>query len=214
MVLPALNLHEVPENVSDYAAALCEPLACVCRCLLDPAVINAGDNVLVSGPGAMGLLAVQVALSQGARVTAAGLAKDGERLRLAESFGASTLTEPPVPCSFDVVVECSGSESGAATCLSAAKPSAKYVSVGIFGRPVTIDFDMVLYKELTITSGFATTPTAWRRAMSLLRQNKIDLEPLVGQIARLEDFESVLAHVRAGSGLKTVFDPRRSTVKR
>jgi L-iditol 2-dehydrogenase len=214
MVVPALNLHEVPEHISDHAAALCEPLACVCRCLLDPAVMNVGDDVLVTGPGAMGLLAAQVALAQGARVVVAGLPKDGERLKLAENFCASTLTEPPVPRSFDVVIECSGSAAGAAACLSAAKPSARYVGVGIFGRPVTIDFDMVLYKELTITSGFATTPTAWRRAMSLLHQKQIDLEPLVGRVARLEDFESVLAEVRAGSGLKTVIDPRRGAVSR
>jgi L-iditol 2-dehydrogenase len=209
MLVPALNLHEVPDNVSDHAAALCEPLACVCRCLLDPPLINAGDRVLVVGPGAMGLLAAQVALAQGAEVTVAGLSKDADRLTAAQGFGAAVTIERPEPRSFDVVVECSGSAGGAATCLAAVRPSGRYVAIGIFGRPVTVDLDAVLLKEITITSGFASTPDAWRRAIGLLAQGRVDLEPIVGRIARLEEFREVFDELRTGAGLKTLFIPKR-----
>jgi L-iditol 2-dehydrogenase len=209
MLVPALNLHEVPDNVSDRAAALCEPLACVCRCLLDPPLINAGDRVLVVGPGAMGLLAAQVALAQGAEVTVAGLPKDADRLTVAEGFGAATTTERPEQRSFDVVVECSGSAGGSATCLAAARPAGRYIAIGIFGRPVTVDLDAVLLKELTITSGFASTPDAWRRAIGLLAQGRVDLEPIVGRIARLEEFREVFDELRTGAGLKTLFVPNQ-----
>ena len=69
LVLPAANLHRVPEWLEDAAATLCEPLACVCNALLDPAVVGAGDEVLVIGPGAIGLLAAQVARACGGRST-------------------------------------------------------------------------------------------------------------------------------------------------
>jgi len=208
LIVPALNLHEVPAHVSDHAAALCEPLACICRCLLDPPVINAGDRVLVVGPGAMGLLAAQVSLAQGAQVTLAGLERDADRLTIAERLGATVITESPGESAFDVVVECSGSAGGAAACLRAARPWSRYVAVGIFGRPVTIDLDTVLLKELTITSGFASTPGAWRRGMALLAQRRVDLEPLVGRTAPLEEFNQVFQELRGGAALKTVFVPR------
>lgn len=205
--VPAINLHRVPDHVSDHAAALCEPLACVCRCLLDPAVISAGDRVLVVGPGAMGQLAVQVALAQGAEVDLAGLPRDAERLALAESWGARGLDTSPAEAAYDVVIECSGSGAGAAACLRAARPTGSYIAIGIFGHPVSVDLDAILLKELTVTSGFASTPDAWRRAMALLEQRRVDLEPLVGRRAALEEFASVFAEVRDGTALKTVFVP-------
>lgn len=207
MVLPALNLHEVPAAVSDRAAALCEPLACVCRCLLDPPVISSGDQVLVCGPGPMGLLSAQVALAQGAQVTVSGLDRDADRLKVAASLGARILTQTPPPKAFDVVIECSGSAGGAASCLTAARPHGRYVAVGIFGKPVTVDLDAILLKELTVTSGFASTPGAWDRAIALLEQQRVNLEPLVGRTASLSEWPSVFEELRAGQGLKTVFVP-------
>ncbi|HEX5781623.1 MAG TPA: alcohol dehydrogenase catalytic domain-containing protein, partial [Solirubrobacteraceae bacterium] len=83
VVLPARNLHRVPEGLADEAAALSEPLACVCNSLLDPPAVRPGDDVLVIGPGAIGLIAAQVARACGGRVTVRGTERDGPRLALA-----------------------------------------------------------------------------------------------------------------------------------
>jgi hypothetical protein len=40
LVLPARNLHRVPDSLPDAAAALSEPLACVCNSLLDPSAVQ------------------------------------------------------------------------------------------------------------------------------------------------------------------------------
>jgi L-iditol 2-dehydrogenase len=175
----------VPDTVSDHAAALCEPLASMCRCLLDPARVNAGDHVLVMGPGAMGLLSAQVARAQGATVVLSGLPSDELRLAVARELGIDTATQQAADESYDVVIECSGSAGGAASALRASKRGGRYVAVGIFGKPIVVDLDAVLYKELTLTSGFASTPQSWRRAIALLRNRQVALEPLVGRIAAL-----------------------------
>ena len=90
VVVPATLLHRVPDGVSDHAAALTEPLACVCHLLLDPPVAGAGDRVLVTGPGPMGLLAAQVARACGATVTVVGLPADAPRLAVASGLGFAT----------------------------------------------------------------------------------------------------------------------------
>src|SRR5215218_4187190 len=51
LLVPAHNLHRIPDKLDAHAAALAEPLACVCNCLLDPQVVAAGDRVLIVGPG-------------------------------------------------------------------------------------------------------------------------------------------------------------------
>lgn len=207
LVLPAINLHVLPETVGDLDGVLSEPLACVAQCLLDPPIVNAGDRVLVTGPGAMGQLSAQVARAQGGAVTLAGLERDADRLAVAASLGIATTTTPPETEAYDVVIECSGSAPGAAAALRAARRGGRYVQVGIFGREVSLPFDLVLYKELVVTSGFASTPTSWRRAVALIQQRAVTLGPLVTGRVPLVDWSDAFEAAATGEGIKTVVIP-------
>jgi L-iditol 2-dehydrogenase len=207
VVMPVINLHALPEWLGEYDGALSEPLACVTHCLLDPPLINAGDRVFVTGPGAMGQIAAQVAKAAGGEVTLAGLPKDGDRLAVAEDLGIHTTTGAVDEAAFDVVIECSGSAPGAAAAFRAARRGARYVQVGIFGRDVPLPFDQVLYKELQVSSGFASTPTSWRRAIALITQKRVTLGPLVTKRVPLSQFTEALTAAEHGEGLKTVVVP-------
>ncbi|MFZ0015470.1 MAG: alcohol dehydrogenase catalytic domain-containing protein [Acidimicrobiia bacterium] len=211
IVVPVRNLWEIPGHVGRHAGALAEPLACVAQCLLDPPVVNPGDRVLITGPGTMGLLTAQVARASGGTVTVAGLERDRSRLELAASLGLGTLllddASQPLQEQFDVVCECSGAEPAAAYALEQVKKGGRYIQVGIFGRPVTVSLDQVLYKELTVTSGNASTPRSWGRAIALLEAGLVDLDPLITEVAPLGDWERVFDAVRSGDGLKYVISP-------
>lgn len=204
---PAINVHVLPATITGVAGALSEPLACACHCLLDPPVIGAGDRVLVIGPGAMGQLSAQVAKACGADVTLVGLERDAARLAVAARRGIATSTSRPEPDAFDVVIECSGSAGGAAVALGAARRGGRYVQVGIFGRPVEIALDTVLYKELRVSSGSASTPASWRRAIALIHGDAVDLASLITNQVPLPEWESAFADVSAGAGVKTVIVP-------
>ena len=56
-------------------------------------------------------------------------------------------------------------------------------------------------------SGFAANPGAWRRAMRLLAEDAVQLEPLISEAAELADFERVFARSRAADGVKFVLVP-------
>jgi L-iditol 2-dehydrogenase len=207
VVMPVINLHALPELPGDLDGVLSEPLACVAQCLMHPSLVNPGDRVLVTGPGAMGQLSAQVARAQGGIVLLAGLEKDASRLAIAESIGIETTDAVPDEGAFDVVIECSGSAPGAATALRAAKRGGRYVQVGIFGREVTLPMDLVLYKELSISSGFASTAASWRDAMLLIENGLVTLTPLVTRRVPIDDFPAALAAAAAGEGIKTVVIP-------
>ncbi|HEY5334018.1 MAG TPA: alcohol dehydrogenase catalytic domain-containing protein [Solirubrobacterales bacterium] len=209
MRIPARNLHSVPPGVEDYAASLLEPLACVVNCLCDPSVVNAGDRVLVTGPGPIGMLAAMVARASGGEVTVAGLAKDADRLAVAERLGFGALGDDSWQGEeFAVTVECSGSAGGVAACLRSTERGGRLVVIGLAGREVSIPFDEVCYRELTVTSGFASIPRSWRRSLALLGEGAVDLGALVSRAAPLGEWEDAIAEVRAGQGMKVVFDPR------
>lgn len=205
--VPVERVHELPAGVGDHAAALCEPLACVCHLLLDPPVVNVADEVVVFGPGPMGLLAAQVARAAGGRVTVVGLPADAPRLAVAQELGFPVAHEQPDE-SADVVVECSGHPGGATAALGAARRGGRYVAVGIFGSAVTVPLDQVLYKELTLTSGFAATAASWRRALAVLEAGLVDLDRLISSVEPLSQWPRVFAELSRSDRLKVVFDPR------
>jgi L-iditol 2-dehydrogenase len=211
LVIPVRNLHRIPDWLEIHAASLAEPLACVCHSLCDPPIVSPGDQVLVAGPGPVGLLAAQVTRACGGMVLVVGIARDEVRLAAARQLGFrtaladdTTWREP-----FDVVVECSGSQAGIRTCLELARRGGRYVQIGLAGRDVTVPFDLICYRELTITSGNASTPQSWRRAMALIEGRQVQLEPLVTEVAPLDEWERVFDETSTGKGIKYVFDPRK-----
>jgi L-iditol 2-dehydrogenase len=210
VVVPAANLHRIPPWLDEHAAVLIEPLACVCHCLCEPAAVFPGDDVLVTGPGPVGLLAAQVAAALGGRVLVVGLPRDGVRLAAARGLGLETaLAEELLEEErFHTVVECSGTAGGATACLLNARRGGRYVQVGVMGRRVSLPIDAVFQKELVVTSGFASTARSWRRALEFVEDRRLELEPLVSAVRPLDAWQRVFDDLRAGRGVKYVFDPR------
>jgi L-iditol 2-dehydrogenase len=217
MVIPVRNLHRLPDNVGDAAGALCEPLACVCQSLCDPSVVEPGDDVLVTGPGTMGLLAAQVARAEGGRPLLVGLERDALRLEAGRKLGFDTAAaddEKTIAAlgggyGPQVVIECSGAGPAMAAGLRAVARGGRYVQIGQTGSDVSVPLALVSFKEIRITGGFASTPHSWRRSMELLRRNLVQLDPLVTEIAGLGDWERIFKSTAVAGGVKYVFDPRR-----
>jgi L-iditol 2-dehydrogenase len=208
VIVPAGNLHCFPRSLSPHAAALAEPLACVCHCLLDPAAVEPASAVLVLGPGPIGLLAGQVARAAGAAVTIAGLPTDQARLELARELGFETTGDPPGDEGWDVVIECAGSAAAAVAGLTATRRGGRFVQVGIYGGPAEVPLDHILLKEIELRTGFASTPASWRRAMGLIASEAVSLAPLVTSVIPLAAYQQAIDDLRAGRGAKIVFDPR------
>jgi L-iditol 2-dehydrogenase len=178
----------------------------VCNSLLDPSAVQPGDDVLVIGPGAIGLIAAQVARAGGGRVTVRGTERDGTRLELARRLGFDT-SVGGTPPEADVVVECSGAGPGIADGLRAARRRGLIVQMGLRGADVTIPYDLICFHELTVSAGFASNPASWRRATALLEAGTIALEPLVTEVVPLADWRRAFDASRAGEGVKFVLAP-------
>jgi L-iditol 2-dehydrogenase len=154
----------------------------------------------------MGLLSVQVALAAGARVTCAGLPADTARLAIARRFGAEVTTEVAEEA-YDVVIECSGSAGGIASAFQAVRRGGRYVQVGIHGKVVAVPFDTVLYKEVEVSSGFASTPRSWRRALTLVEDRRVELSGLVTHHLPLDDWKTAFDLVGSPDAVKVVLLP-------
>lgn len=208
LLVPVKNLHRIPDWLDEHAAALAEPLACVCNCLCDPTEISPGDRVLVTGPGPVGLLAAQVARAAGAAPILMGLASDTARLEIGRKLGIEVAIAGEPIGEIDVAMECSGHPAAVIAALNALRPGGGYVQIGIFGREVGIPMDRFLLKEISFRTGFASTPPSWRRAMSLIERRLVVFEPLLSAVVPLSEWEAVFNDLRSARSLKIVFDPR------
>jgi len=160
------------------------------------------------------LRAAQVLRSQGARVTISGMPADRRRLDIAASLGlavvdAADLSDATPAGGFDVVADASGNERGIDAGLRAVRKGGHYVQVGLTGKPISVDIDLVCLKELVVTSGFASTPRSWRRLERLVADGHVVLDPLVTDVLPLSDWQTAFERTRPADGLKLVLDPRR-----
>jgi L-iditol 2-dehydrogenase len=208
LAVPAGNLHRIPDWLDAAVASMAEPLACCCQSLLDPDRVGPGDEALVVGPGPIGLLAAQVARAAGAQVHVRGTPRDAARLAAARALGlATSTTEDGSAGTFDVVIECSGHEAGMTFALESARRGGRYVQIGLAGKRVSIPFDLVCFGELTVTSGNASTPASWARALDLIAERRVDLAPLLTAAVPLEEWADAFAATRSGAGIKYVLVP-------
>lgn len=220
LVVPARNIHALPENVDFRAGALTEPLACVVHATLTTPTVTPGDVAVIAGPGAIGLLTLQVVKAAGATAVMLGTDVDEHRLELAHALGADhvvnvqrsdpaalvrDLTEGGLGA--DVVYECAGAGAAAQQLLTLVRRRGRYVQVGLFGKPVAWDLDQLVYKELTATGSNASTPPSWLRAIELLRTGKVRTAPLITHTFPVTEWAKGFATFEDRAGVKTLFTP-------
>ena len=83
-----------------------------------------------------------------------------------------------------------------------------YVQVGLAGRPITFDIDLICLRELRVTSGFAHTPRSWRRVEQLVADGHVVLDPLVSDVLPLSAWQTAFERTRRADGLKLMHRPR------
>ena len=218
-VVPENRVYLLPDNVDFVTAALTDPSACVYHAVQDLTGVSAGDMVLISGCGAMGLFSVQYVKANGGTVIITGLDQDSKRLALAKEFGAdhiinvsetnliSEVNRITDHMGVDIVLECSGNEKAAADCLTLLRRQGKYTQIGIFGKPISVDLDRVLYGEIKMIGSFSQKNTGWKAALKLASLGKINAKDLVTDILPLEEWEQGFKRSFEGKAIKVVFKP-------
>lgn len=218
-VVPAGRVHKIPDNVSDIAATMAEPLACVCHAVYDLCKIVPGDLVLVSGPGSIGLMAMQVAKAHGATVIISGTKIDVERLEMAKKLGADytvniqeeSLEELVNKLSgnygVDVVLECSGSAPGINSALNLIKKRGYYTQIGLTGKKIEFDIEKICYKELHFSGSLGSRNHSWRTALRLLSEGRVNLEPLADPILPLAEWQTAFDRFEKKQGCKFLLTP-------
>lgn len=218
LLVPQQNIHHLPDHVDEQAGALTEPLACCVRAF-ELTRVEPGETVVVSGPGAIGLLTAQIVKAAGGRLIVLGTNADEARLETARQLGADavfnvqTVDTPTLirdmtsGLGADVVFECSGVAASAQNCLNIVRRRGRYAQVGLFGKPITWDLEQVCYKELQVSGSNATVPSAWRKAVNLLAGGQVQTKPLITTVLPITEWRQAFNLFEQRHGLKIILTP-------
>ncbi len=184
-------LIPVPEGLTLKLAALTEPLSVAEHCIGNRSTIGEGSNVVVSGPGIIGLLCAISARSRGANVLLSGTERDEPtRLRAAREIGFETLVVGPgfvtldeqvhqsFPEGADALVEASGSNLALSESWNSVRPNGIVTAVALYSRAIELDVTQFLRKQIDLRTSYASSKDDYLKAFGLLQAGAVDLDVL------------------------------------
>lgn len=178
----AQYLRPVPENLSNKVAALCEPMAIAVHAVDRTPEVTRGRNVLVQGPGSIGLFVAIACKEKGAEVVLSGLAGiDDRRLEIARLFGLTPhyAGKESLPERFDVVFECAGSLSAIEHAFQHLQKGGACVHVALYEQPATLFLTDVVRNEWTIRTAYGCQTEDYTHSFRLLEKYRPQLESVV-----------------------------------
>jgi len=215
LAIPAENVFKLPDNVSDEIAAIFDPFGNACHTALSFDMV--GEDVLITGAGPIGCMAVAIAKHVGARnVVITDVNED--RLALARTMGATravnpmttdlkdVMTELGMTEGFDVGLEMSGNGNAFRSMIDAMVNGGKIAMLGIFPDDVAIDWGKVIFKGLFLKGIYGREMYETWYKMAALVQAGLDLTPIITHRFAIEDFAKGFEAMGSGKSGKVLLD--------
>lgn len=206
-VWPEQQLHKLPDSISAREAVLIEPTAGSVHSIITRMGVKAGESVAVLGPGARGILLMQVCKAIGAGpIIVSGLDRDEPfRLAMAKQLGADIVVNVEKEdlrqriadftggIGVDVVLENTGSVEPIDESLDIVRKGGKvlWAGGGIRGGIVApVDTYKIIVKEIDVKGEISQIPYDWQTAIRLVETGKVLLKPLVTHEYSLDEWET------------------------
>jgi len=216
--VPEFNVYQIPAHIDDDTASILDPLGNAVHTALTFDLV--GEDVLVTGAGPIGLMAVPIAQRAGARHVVITDLNDS-RLKVAEQLGATRAVNVGGPDGgrrlrqvmddlgmregFDVGLEMSGAPPALSSMIDTMNHGGRIALLGLVPDGTAIDWSDVIFKGLTLQGIYGRKMfDTWYKAAALLEEG-LDVGPIIGRRHPLTDFEAAFDSVRSGDVAKVLF---------
>ena len=175
-----------------------------------------GEDVLITGAGPIGVIAVGICKYAGARRVVITDMNE-YRLDLARKMGADAavnigkakledvMHQQGLVEGFDVGLEMSGSGAALKQMLSVMRNGGKISLLGLGNGPISLDMNLIIGKGLTLQGIYGRKMDNWHQ-MSYMVQGGLDLTPVITHRFKYTDFEKGFAAMHSGNSGKVVLD--------
>ena len=213
--LPAVNAFKIPDNISDDLASIFDPFGNATHTALSFNLV--GEDVLITGAGPIGIMAVAICRHVGARHVVVTDVND-YRLDLAKKMGASravnvskdrlkdVMDDLGMQEGFDVGLEMSGVPAAFRDMLNVMNHGGKVALLGIPPADTAIDWNQVIFKGLEIKGIYGREMfETWYKMVSML-QSGLDLSPILTHHFPVSEFKTGFETMLSGQSGKVILD--------
>jgi 2-desacetyl-2-hydroxyethyl bacteriochlorophyllide A dehydrogenase len=216
------TLIKIPDGV-DFKDAVLFDVICVALHALRVSRFKAGDDVVVSGPGSVGLAMIQFLKAGGAnKIIALGVYDENEQIvrQYGGDYFINTAKCNDIPSEIkkilgsnvcvDVVFECAGNPASYLNCISCIRPGGQMVCVGTISEPVTLIPSHFSPAELDFQYSFVYRGEEIKMYMDMLASKKINFPGMVTGVFSMEEVVEKyigLPAVERKCHLKALIDP-------
>nr|WP_319765116.1 L-threonine 3-dehydrogenase [Maridesulfovibrio sp.] len=213
--IPASNVFKLNDAITDDVASILDPLGNATHTALSFDLV--GEDVLITGAGPIGIMAVAIARHAGARHIVITDLND-YRLELAGKMGASrtvnvtnenledVMAELDMTEGFDVGLEMSGSPAAFGIMLEKMNHGGNIALLGILPDNTAIDWNQVVFKGLKLKGIYGREMfETWYKMASMLQSN-LDVTSAITHHFKIEDFQKGFDVMRSGQSGKVILD--------
>jgi threonine dehydrogenase-like Zn-dependent dehydrogenase len=179
--LPEINLIPIPDSIPDDVAVFVEPLAAAYE-IFEQTHLARNQTIVVLGDGRLGAL-VALAL-KGEKYLPVVAGHHQEKLARLSELGLETAEESSLRNKFDVVIECSGSESGFKRAVELVRPRGRIILKSTAAAAAELNLAPIVVNEITV---IGSRCGRFQPALDALAAGKIDPRPLIDGSFALDD---------------------------
>jgi threonine 3-dehydrogenase len=213
--LPMTNVWHHWPGIDEDVAAIFDPFGNAVHTALEFPVL--GEDVLVSGAGPIGLMAIAVVRHAGARYVVV-TEPNAVRRELAARMGATVVIDPATADlaevqrelgmveGFDVVLEMSGNPLAIRSAIEHMAHGGKLAQLGIPTKEIALDFDAIVFKMLTIRGIYGREMYETWYKMSVFIESGLDLSPIITHRLGIDDFQRGFDVMESGQAGKVILD--------
>ncbi len=215
VTLPAFNVFKLPAEVPDHIAAFFDPLGNAVHTALSFELV--GEDVLITGAGPIGLMAIPICKKIGARHVVITDVNE-YRLELARKLGATravNVAKEPLEGvmkalgmveGFDVGLEMSGNGAAFKQMFKAMNHGGRVAILGIPATEIAIDWSQVIFKGLILKGIYGREMFETWYKMTAMIQSGLDVSPVVTHRFPISEFKQGFEVMRTGQSGKVVLD--------
>jgi threonine 3-dehydrogenase len=215
IALPMTNIWHHWPGIDEEVAAIFDPFGNAVHTALAFPVL--GEDVLVTGAGPIGCMAVAVARHAGARYVVA-TDPNPQRRALAERMGATVAVDPTardlhdvqrelgMTEGFDVAMEMSGHPDALRAMLDNMAHGGCIAMLGIPTQDIAIDWNQVVFNMLTIRGIYGRQMYETWYQMSVMVSGGLDITPVITHRFPYTDFQEAFEIARSGDAGKVILD--------
>jgi threonine 3-dehydrogenase len=216
--IPASNIWKLDPAIPEHYGAILDPLGNAVHTVLAGPI--AGQTVLVTGCGPIGLMSIAVAKACGSSAVYATETNEHRRA-LAKKMGADVVLNPAAEdavarilsetggTGVDALLEMSGNPTAIQQGFQALRAGGRASLLGIPTENVPLDLVKdVIFKGATVQGIYGRRMyETWVQMTALLKAGRLNLEPLFGERAPLDRFEDAFSLLQGGLAGKILLYP-------